>query len=64
MPYEDHDYRMRIKLETWKTVNAGHGPCVVGTADDWTWFADVLNTLTVLVPDKKLKHHGIASLTC
>ena len=50
MPYDDHDYRMWINKNK-KIVNIGQGPCF-GDGDDWTWLADELKTLTVLVPDE------------
>ena len=42
-------------------VNIGQGPCGVG--DDCTWLAEGLKTLSVLIPDKKCKHHGIMLLS-
>ena len=48
--------------ETWKIdtiVNISQGPWNVGgdagDGDDWTWLADELKTLTVLVPDENVR---------
>ena len=35
-------------------VGIGQGPCAVGGGDDFTWLARGLETLSVLIPDKKM----------
>ena len=42
----------------------GQVPCAVGGIDDYTWLAEGLKTLSVAVPHKKGKHHGIVLLAC
>ena len=53
-----------VNQETWRIVSIGQGPCAVGGIDDCTWLAEGLKTLSVAVPDKKGKHHGIVLLAC
>ena len=51
-----------VNQETWRMVGIGQGPCAVGDGDDCTWLARGLETLSVLIPDKKCEHHGIMLL--
>ena len=55
-----------VNQEIWriKWVSIGQGPSAVGDSDDCTWLADGLKTMSVVVPDKKCKYHGIMLLAC